>query len=85
MKNSFLKVQDYPGLVRDCSTNAILANNISEKIKFEADQKKNKEIPNKLSSLEEKVNSIEENLKNLETLLNQIINKLDPSKNKEIV
>lgn len=72
--NNFLKVKDNPGLIRDTSSNAILACDLEEKTKFMQQQKRERAILN-FENLESKVENLQSDVNSIKDMLQQLINK----------
>lgn len=73
MENTTLNVKNYPDLVKDTSSNAILNNNDIEFNEFMLKREKKKQNEHKIKVLEHKINNIEEKLDFLVSLLSDDI------------
>ena len=73
MENTTLNVKNYPDLVKDTSSNAILNNNDIEFNEFMLKREKKKQNEYKIKVLEHKINNIEEKLDFLVSLLSDDI------------
>lgn len=69
MENTTLNVKNYPDLVKDISSNAILNNNDIEFNEFMLKREKKKQNEHKIKVLEHKINNIEEKIDFLVSLL----------------
>ena len=67
--NETINIKNYPDLVKDTSSNAILNNNDVEFNEFMLKREKKKQNEHKIKELEHKINNIEYKLEHLISLL----------------
>ena len=67
--NETINIKNYPDLVKDTSSNAILNNNDIEFNEFMLKREKKKQNEHKIKELEHKINIIDEKLEHLISLL----------------
>ena len=72
--NETINIKNYPDLVKDTSSNAILNNNDIEFNEFMLKREKKKQNEHKIKELEHKINTIDEKLEHLISLLSIISN-----------
>ena len=72
--NETINIKNYPDLVKDTSSNAILNNNDIEFNEFMLKREKKKQNEHKIKELEHKINIIDEKLEHLISLLSIISN-----------
>lgn len=69
----YIQVQDEPGLIRDTSSNAILASDLNQKKNFIKNQQKEKMI-NQLSEYYVKTDNMEKDIKEIKDMLKVLLN-----------
>ena len=73
--NETINIKNYPDLVKDTSSNAILNNNDIEFNEFMLKREKKKQNEHKIKELEHKINIIDEKLEHLISLLSNVQHK----------
>lgn len=68
-----LKVENEPGLVRDTTSNAILASSMSEKRAFQEAQIRELNI-SRIGELNDRVQNLENNMQDIKSMLQTLIN-----------
>lgn len=68
-----LKVENEPGLVRDTSSNAILATNVAQKKAFLEAQKREINI-SRIGEMNNRIDNLEKNIDTIKSMLEALIN-----------
>jgi porphobilinogen deaminase len=73
VKPNFLLVENEPGLVRDTSSNAIIATSLEEKRAFIERQKRELNI-SRIGDLNSRIEKLENNMEDIKSMLQTLIN-----------